>query len=156
MLEPGHVAPAVTVTDRDGAEMSLSDLLDRPGVVIFAKADCETTRMALPVLAGWRRYEPEVRVLLVSQETVDVTDQLLAELDVDFETWFDRPPYPASAAFDIPAVPAVFLVEEGMVIRAGAGWYRDEAEQVTVRLAEITGMEPVLVGAADLPPFRPG
>ena len=85
-----------------------------------------------------------------------MTDQLYSELDIQFDTVFDRPRFEASAGFDIPAVPSVFLTEDGMIIRSGAGWYRDEAEQVTLRLAEIADQDAVLEVADDLPPFRPG
>lgn len=156
MLEPGAAVPAVTVADSSGATRPLHDHLDRPTLLVFLKDGCETTRIALPVYAAWRRHEPEVRVLAISQDDPGATARMFSDLGVDVPVAFDAAPYPASAAFDLPGVPAAFLVLGGEVVFSTAGWYREAAAELAGEIATLAGEEPFLDVADDVPIFRPG
>ena len=156
MLEPGSPVPAVAVTDPSGERRPLQAFLDRPTVLVFVKAGCETTRMALPVYSAWQRHAPEVQVLAVSQEDPEAAARLFADLGVALPVVFDEAPYPASAAFDLPGVPSVFLCLSGEVVFAGAGWYREAAAELAAQVAGLAGEEPILEGVEGLPVFRPG
>jgi hypothetical protein len=69
---------------------------------------------------------------------------------------FDREPYPASAAFDIDAVPAWFLVQDGEISWAWAGWNSKKAAELTAILGETAGTDIALDDLDALPAFRPG
>ena len=68
----------------------------------------------------------------------------------------DAPGFAVSTAFDIDAVPALFLVEDGEVTRAWAGWNAEKAAELTDHLTAVTGVDAELAGLDALPPFRPG
>ncbi len=155
MLDIGAPLPGVAVVD-GGERRMLADLVDRPTLLVFVKEDCDTTRLALPVYAGFRRYEPAVRVLVVSQDDEDVTSRLLVDVGAESDVAYDPPPYEASAAFDLPGVPALYLIEGGEVSWAGSGWYRNAAAELDARLARLAGVEAAGVAADDLPVLRPG
>ena len=157
MLDVGAPVPAVAVGDGLGDSRPLQARLDRPTVLVFVKEACETTRMALPMFAQLARHEPAVGVLAVGQDDPDTTRALFADCGVDLPVVFDEPPYAASAAFDIPGVPSVVLVENGAVIWTGSGWYRNAADELEEHLAHLSGRDPApFDGADDLPRFRPG
>ncbi len=155
MLHIGAPVPRVAVTEGD-SRRPLADLVDRPTLLIFVKEDCATTGMALPLYAGFRRYEPAVRVLAVSQDDRATTEDAFAALGVDVPFVVDEPPYEASAAFDLPGVPSLYLVEGGEVRWAGSGWYRNAAAELDALLAQRAGVEAAGVAADDLPILRPG
>ena len=156
MIESGQPVPQTHLVDRGSKRQALHDLIDRPTLLVVFKPSCPTCRMGLPVYDHWRRYEPAVRVLAVSQDTVDATDVLFSELDLGLDTLYDRPPYEMSNAFGVSAVPSLFLIENGQVTWTGHGWSRADAEEVEERLAVLAGREPALLGAGDLPMLKPG
>lgn len=148
--------PDTHLVDRDGKHHALRDLLDRPTLVIVFKTSCPTCRVGLPVYDQWRRYEPAVRILAVSQDTPAVTDEFYEELGVGFETLYDEPPYAMSNAFGVIAVPSLALIEDGQVTWSTYGWARADAEELETLLATRVGSRPALVVADDLPVFKPG
>jgi len=156
MIESGQRAPQTHLTDREAKRHALHDLLDRPTLVIVFKPSCPTCRLGLPVYDHWRRYEPSVKILAVSQDTVAATELMYDELQLGFNTLYDEPPYAMSNAFGVFAVPSLFLVEDGQVTWTGHGWSRADAEELEERLAAMAGKEPALVGAGDLPMLKPG
>ena len=156
MIETGRRLPDVRLTDRNGRWYDLYDFLDRPTLLIVFKRSCPTCQMALPVFDRWRRYEPALKVLGVSQDTPEETDEFYRRFGLGFETLYDPAPYAASTSLGIVAVPSLILVEHGHVEWAGHGWHKGDAEELAGRLAAIAGQEPVLVGADDLPISKPG
>lgn len=156
MIEPGALAPDVTLRDGAGREHPLRGLVEQPTLLIFFKADCPVTPEVLPVYAAWRRYEPAIQLVGISQDDPDETSTFLEELGLKMPTFYDSEPYPASSAFGLRAVPAATLLVEGKVTWAGEGWNRDRAERLAQQLASLAGDEPVVVGADHLPPFKPG
>jgi hypothetical protein len=156
MIEPGALAPDITLLDGAGGEHPLRGLVEQPTLLIFFKADCPVTPEVLPVYAAWRRYEPAVQLVGVSQDDPDETSTFLEELGVEMPTFYDSEPYCASSAFGLRAVPAAALLVEGKVTWAGEGWNRQGAERLAQQLASLAGDEAVVVGADNLPPFKPG
>jgi peroxiredoxin len=156
MIQPGALAPDITLLDGVGGEHPLRGLVEQPTLLIFFKTDCPVTPEVLPVYAGWRRYEPAVQLVGVSQDDPDQTATFLEELGVKLPTFYDSEPYRASSAFGLRAVPAAALLVEGKVTWSGEGWNRQGAEQLAQQLASLAGDEPVVVGADRLPPFKPG
>ena len=157
MLDVGEAIPVVAVSDGAGESGPLQALLDRPTVLVFIKEACETTRMALPMFGQWSRHAPDVGLLAIAQDDPATTRALLADCGVEMPVVYDEPPYAASAAFDLPGVPTVVLVEDGRVSWHGSGWYRTAAEELEERLSGLSGREAgPFEGADDLPRFRPG
>ncbi len=150
MLGPGDPVPTATVDgDRSLAELLGSD----PAVIVFFKRDCATCQLALPVYQHWAEQVP---VIGIAQDDPDTTAGFFAEFEIQMETVFDGPAYEASSAFDIDGVPALFLVEDGVITASALGWSLETTEEIAERLAELSGTERALVGAGGLPPFQPG
>jgi hypothetical protein len=71
----------------------------------------------------------------------------------------DAPPYPVSDAFGIASVPSLFLVgEDGRVVESVGAWDRDGFNRVSIRLAQLLGLDPVTISTPrdGLPAFKPG
>lgn len=156
MIETGRRLPDVRLTDRNGRWYDLYDFLDRPTLLIVFKRSCPTCQMALPVYDHWRRYEPAVKVLAISQDTPEETDEFYHQFGLGFETLYDPPPYGASNELGIVAVPSLILVERGQVEWAEHGWNKGHAEELAGRLGALAEREPILVGVDDLPIIKPG
>lgn len=125
----------------------------QPALLVFFKASCDTSRIALPVYQQW---SSQVRVIGVAQDSADTTASFFDEHGLSMELLIDAPGLAASTAFDLDAVPAVFLVEDGEVTRSWAGWNSEKAAELTGHLTAVTGVDATLVGVDALPPFRPG
>lgn len=155
MIQSGHRVPDTRLVDRTGRRHALHDLLDRPTLLIVFKESCPTCRLALPVYDLWRRYEPAVKILAISQDSPESTDRLYEQLGVGFETLYDEPPYGASNAFGVIAVPTLVLIEHGEVTWSGYGWSSEDAEVVSGKLAELSASERIAVPVG-LPVAKPG
>ena len=71
----------------------------------------------------------------------------------------DAPPYPVSDAYAIESVPTLFLVAEGgRILESVGAWDRTGFNRVAVRIAELTGAEPVVISTPEdgRPDFKPG
>ncbi|NNF63805.1 MAG: redoxin family protein [Acidimicrobiia bacterium] len=157
MIEVGSALPAVAVdVSGDGEFVSIADQLDRPTLLIVFKRSCPTTKIAMPVYQHWAGYGPEVAVIGVSQDSKEETAEFFDEVGVDLPVVYDPPPYALSASLDLQSVPSLLLVEDGVVTWRGEGWQTATAVSLAERLASIAGSEPILVGADDLPPWKPG
>jgi thiol-disulfide isomerase/thioredoxin len=144
--------PAATVSAPEPT--ALADLVgDRPTLLVFFKASCGTCQIALPV---FQHLAPQVRVLGIAQDDRATAASFFEEFGIDIEVAYDAPTFEASTAFDIEAVPAMYLVTDGEVEWSSVGWSLDEASRLAERVGEISGTIPELVGAGGLPPFRPG
>lgn len=157
MIDVGTAFPAIAVdVSGDGEWVSISDRLDRPTLVIVFKRSCPTTRIAMPVYQHWAGYGPEVAVIGVSQDSKEETAEFFDEVEVELPVVYDPAPFALSAALDLQSVPSLILVEEGIVTWRGEGWQTATATSLAERLASIAGRETILVGADDLPPWKPG
>lgn len=149
MIESGDWLPEAIVGDR-----SLADVVgDDPALLIFFKASCGTCQIALPVYQQW---SSQVRVLGISQDDAVATAGFFDEYGISIEVLYDAPALAASTAFDIDAVPALFLVEDGEVTRSWLGWSAEKAAELTDHLTTVSGSSVTLAGIDALPPFRPG
>ena len=152
MIGVGDPIPDAVVIVGEPTELAAA-AGEGPTVLIFFKESCGTCQMALPVYQHWAA---QVRVVGVSQDDAATTQGFFAEYGITMEVAYDVPDYEASTAFDIEAVPALFLVEDGTITRSWMGWNVEKSKELGAHLAKLTGTEPVLVGAEALPPFRPG
>ena len=157
MIDVGTALPTVAVdVSGDGEFVSISDLLERPTLLIVFKRSCPTTRIAMPVYQHWAGYGPEVAVLGVAQDSKQETAEFFDELGVELPVVYDPAPYALSTALDLQSVPSLILVEDGLVTWRGEGWQTTTAMSIAERLASIAGRETIFVGADDLPPWKPG
>ncbi len=121
---------------------------------VFFKSSCATSRLALPVYDQWRRFP--LPVVAVSQDPPEVAERFRSDVGLEMPTVFDPPPFRASAALGLTAVPTVVLAEAGTVIWSGEGWSRAAAAELTSRLAARFGGDPTLTGVDHLPRSKPG
>jgi len=126
---------------------------DEPAVVVFFKESCGTCQLALPVFQHW---SSQIKVLGISQDDPATTAAFFDEYAIDMEVAFDGPAFEASAAFDIESVPATFLIDNGSIEWSTYGWNMDKVSELSALVGELSGSEPVVVGAEGLPPYRPG
>ncbi len=71
----------------------------------------------------------------------------------------DSPPYAISDAYAVESVPTLYLVgDDARVIESVGAWDRDGFNRVSARLAELTGVDAVLVSTPGdgRPDFKPG
>jgi len=122
-------------------------------LLVFFKESCGTCQIALPVYQHWAS---QISVFGVSQDDVATTQKFFADNGIEMDVAYDVPDFEASLAFDIEAVPALFLVEDGTITRSWMGWNVEKSQELAAHLANLTETEPVLEGAGALPPFRPG
>lgn len=152
MRPVGSAVPQATVHTE--GPITLSEVVGAaPTLLVFFKRDCATSQIALPVYQHWRR---QIDVLGVAQDEPDATGEFFDEFGIQMPVVFDAPDFEASRAFDIDAVPAMFLIEDGAITWASVGWSLDKATELAERIGDLSQSEPVLVGADGLPPFRPG
>lgn len=156
MIPAGSTAPDVALVDESGTEHPLRSIAGLPTLLVFFKTDCPVSPEVVPVYAAWRRHEPSVQVVGVSQDEPAETRRFLDEVGVSLPVFFDQAPYPVSRGFQVAAVPAAALMVEGRLTWTGEGWQREKAERLATQLASLAGDEPILENADDLPPFKPG
>lgn len=155
MIAAGASFPEVAVdTLGDGDTTSL--VLSGPTLLIVFKRSCPTSQLALPVFQHWTGYGPEVSVLGVSQDSPAETRAFFDGVGIDLPVVFDPAPYSLSAALELSSVPSLLLVEDGVVTWTGEGWQIATATELAERLGVMAGREPILIGADDLPPWKPG
>jgi thiol-disulfide isomerase/thioredoxin len=127
-------------------------------LVAFYKVTCPVCQMAAPVLNAIAAAVPG-RVAGVGQDPPAALAAFAADRGMgSVPAVEDPPPYVASDAYGIGSVPTLFLVNDGVVDDVVEAWDRDGYNRVAARLAELAGLEPVVVsdGSDGLSPFKPG
>jgi hypothetical protein len=147
IIRTGVAAPPV-----DGIDLLRSQAL------VFYMPTCSVTEMAAAPLARFgAAYAGSVTG--VGQDPQDVIDGFAAMLGWSFPQTPDPAPYVASDAYGISSSPTVVVIDDtGTVADVVESWDRDGMNRVSATLAELLGVEPVLVSTADdgLPDFKPG
>lgn len=131
---------------------------DGPVGLFFYKVTCPTCQLAAPTMAAFERAYPG-RVVGVGQDPQDVLEAFGEFHVMGIRSLEDRPPYDVSNAYDIVSVPTLFLVGEDGTVEASVGaWDREGFNEVSARIAEALGTEPVAISepADGLPSFKPG
>jgi peroxiredoxin len=140
MLAVGDKAPEFLLTKLDGGKQSLSELLRQgPVLLAFFKVSCPVCQLALPFLD--RIGKGSLPVVAISQDTERSTRQFHQTYGVSLSTLLDREEdrYPASNAFGIEHVPAMFLVEpDGVISSAVEGFRKADLESIGLRSGIIT------------------
>lgn len=143
-LEIGDLAPQVSFFDAAGREHSLGSLLaGGPVLLAFFKVSCPTCQLTLPYLQ--RISGENARIVPVSQDSAAATLGFSQAFGVELPMLFDREDddYPASNAFGLTHVPAMFLVErDSRIAWEWTGFHKRQLE--------------ALAGKAGLPMFHSG
>lgn len=138
----GEIAPDLRLERLGGGQESLR--VTEPTLLAFFKISCPTCQYTLPYL---NRVPAGVKVVGVSQNDAADTREFVDEFGLRFPILLDpEDRFPASNAFGITHVPAMFLLEPGgRIQRVMEGWSRQDM------------MELGAVGAADnVPAWKAG
>src|SRR5262245_48570798 len=107
-IAPGGVAPGFSLRSLDGAEFSLSKLLQRgPAVIAFFKISCPVCQFTFPFIERlYRRYGGDgVAFLGISQDNAADTRDFAREFGVTFPMLLDEKGYPVSNGYALSSVP---------------------------------------------------
>jgi len=162
-LQAGVKAPEIKLPLLDGREFSLNHARQRGLVVVaFFKVSCPVCQFAFPYLERiYQAYKnSKVTVVGVSQDNAKDTEAFNREFGVSFPILLDDTgKYPASNAYKLTNVPSIFLISpEGEIETSIVGWSKQEMEELSRTLAQVSGALPVvLVQAGEkVPDYKPG
>jgi peroxiredoxin len=162
-IETGSSAPAVTLPDAaEGAEYDLGTALRQgPAVVGIYKSSCEASKTMFRMLEQIRQAYPEDKLTVwgVAQDSPKVTRSFIRRIGVTFPILVEGDGYPISREYDIEATPTVFLIDQsGTVVWQAMGFQRGAIEELSQKVAELLGTEPVDVfaGVDDIASWVPG
>ena len=161
MLETGALAPHFTLLGIDGREYSLPNgLAGRPTLLVFFKTTCETCDVAFPYLNKLRQAYPEGwRIWAIAQDPPEKARNYAERHGITFPVLVDAPAYDASLLYDPEATPTIFLLnEKGRTEFDAYGFAKEDVNEISRRLADRLGREPVVVAPDDDggPAFKPG
>ena len=152
MLSAGDTAPSFTLPAVDGGGDVTDPWTEGETVLAFFKVSCPVCKMVAPMLT--KLAEGGARVVAVGEDPADDLATYMEEQGQQVTTLTQPAPYDASRAFDLEAVPSLFLVApDGEILEAIAGWNRDVWNALATRVG-LT--EPLSTPEDKLRPFRPG
>jgi len=161
MLDPGTTAPEFTLLGDDGP-VSLDELTDgRPALLAFFKTTCGTCKLAFPVYGELAlRHGSAVNMVAVSQDDLASSHEFLEQYGWHASVIEDASSgYATSAAYELPAVPTLYLIDaDGVIRHATSAWDRAAANELDEVLCAISGATPSPVSTDDdaRPDFKPG
>lgn len=128
-----------------------------PVGLFFYKVTCPTCQLAALAMATFERAFPG-RVVGIGQDPPEELERFTAEYHLGIGSIPDLAPYEVSNAYEIVSVPTLFLVgPDGRILESVGAWDRQGFERVALRIAELTGAEPVeIVTPEGVPDFKPG
>jgi len=161
-IEVGKRAPEFSLTALDGNTHTLASLLQRgPVVLAFFKISCPVCQFTFPFLQRIaERFEGKgVSVVGVSQDDLRDTKDFNREYGVQFTTLIDSKGYPASNAYGLTNVPAVFLISPDGKIRIECmGFDKAALEKIALELTQYEKMTAAPLFRPDeiVPAYKPG
>ena len=152
MLTRGDQAPNIDL----GNQGDLASVYGQgPVLLVFFKVSCPTCQFTLPYVnrLSQQTGNHSPRVIAISQDDAENTDQFKRRLGLGLQTWMDDPAkWTASNAYKITHVPSLFLIQQGGVIQmASEGFVKDDLET----LGRDFGGSPFAEGEV-VPAVRPG
>lgn len=153
MLTPGDPAPSFRLPDIDTGEPMEDPWSagERPTVLAFFKATCPVCQMTAPkvrAMAGGG-----ARVVAIGEDPAPTLAAYRERWGQAVPTLSEPPPYRVSGAYQLVAVPTLYLVgADATVLDAVEGWDREGWN----RVARAAGANPVSAAGDGLPPLRPG
>ena len=160
---PGALAPDFNLPLIGGGYRGLRDLLEPGGgVLIFFKEDCPASELVVPRLGPLAKaLEREDRFFLAVAEDPEETARAFRDRHgLKFPIGWQAPPYPASKAYEVVTVPALFVVDgTGAVAERVEGFIKSEYEALGEAIEQALALgsaPPVLERPEELPQLRPG
>ena len=151
MLAAGAPAPSFSLADAQSGTAVSDPWRDGPVVLAFFKVTCPVCRIAAPKLQAL--HDSGVRVTAIGQDPPPAIADYATRYGQRVPTLTESAPYPVSDAFDVEAVPTLYLVgEDGAIRDSVAGWDREGWN----RVAEASEVPPVSAEGDGLPSYRPG
>jgi peroxiredoxin len=162
-VAPGAKAPDFNLPLIGGGYRGLRDLLEPGGgVLIFFKEDCSASELVVPRLGPLAQaLEREDRFFLAIAEDSEETARAFRDRHgLKFPMAWQAPPYPASKAYEIVTVPALFVVDgAGAIAERVEGFIKSEYEALSEAMEQALALgsaPPVLERPEELPQLRPG
>lgn len=162
-VENGAEAPLFTLGDAiQGDRHSLSEALQRGPVLIgIYKSSCGASKVCFPFLEKIYQAYPQDHLTVwgIAQDSPNVSRSFARRTGVTFPILIDENDYATSRAYDIMATPTIFLIDpSGTVIWQAMGFQKPVIEDLSVRTADLLGLEPVAVtgDSDDVPSWVPG
>ena len=159
----GARAPDFNLPLIGGGYRGIRDLLEPGGgVLIFFKEDCPASELVVPRLGPFAKaLEREDRFFLAVAEDPEETAQAFRDRHgLSFPMAWQAPPYPASRAYEIVTVPALFVVDgTGAIAERVEGFIKSEYEALGEAIEQALALgaaPPVLERPEELPLLRPG
>ncbi len=130
-----------------------------PALVAFFKTDCPACHLALRSLDFLAsELDGRAPIVAVSQDGATPTRDLARSIDVKMTMRFDAG-LAASQAYELEAVPAVFLVDgSGVIADSSQGFDKADLNRLAAALARLAGVDepPPLAADDGTPSFQPG
>jgi len=159
----GATAPDFNLPLIGGGYRGLRDLLEPGGgVLIFFKEDCPASELVVSRLGPLARaLQHEDRFFLaIAEDPEESTRAFRDRHGLTFPMAWQAAPYPASRAYEIVTVPALFVVDgAGAIAERVEGFIKSEYEALGEALEQALALgsaPPVLERPEDLPLLRPG
>jgi peroxiredoxin len=161
ILGVGALASPFVLLGVDGREYIFPQgFQGRPGLLVFFKTTCGTCDLAFPYINRLRDAYPEGWELwAIAQDPPQQASEYARRHDIAYPVLIDAPAYEVSRLYDPPATPTLFLVNpNGRIGYTTYGFAKDDMNEVSRRIAEHAGAEPVIIAPGDdgRPDFRPG
>ena len=126
----------ITLLDRNGNAVKLSDFYGKPIVLNFWASWCPPCKAELPDFdAAYKKYEGEVVFLMVNmtdgdRETVATAKQFVESMGYTFPVYFDTK-YEAAYAFGVSSIPQTYFFDaDGNVVARATGLiYANQLEE---------------------------
>lgn len=152
MLSVGDKAPSFALPTIEGGTELSDPWTEGTTALMFFKVSCPVCKMVAPMVTALA--QGDARVVAIGQDPADALVRYAEDEGQHVTTVSEAAPYPVSAAYDLEAVPSLYLVDgDGVIVEAIGGWNRDTWN----KLAESVGLEEPLSTPDDgLRPFRPG
>jgi peroxiredoxin len=159
----GARAPDFNLPLVGGGYRGLNDLLDPGGgVLVFFKEDCPASELVVPRLGPLAKaLREEDRFFLAIAEDEEETARAFRDRHgLTLPLAWQAPPYPASQAYQIVTVPALFVIDgTGIIAERVEGFIKSEYLALGEALEQALALgsaPPVLDRPEDLPLLRPG
>jgi peroxiredoxin len=161
-LEAGQSAPAISLKNTNGQDMSLAEALKKgPVLAAFFKVNCPVCQFTFPFLE--RMYETygdsKFTFLGISQNDAAETREFNKELGVKFPVLIDEGGYPASNEYGLTNVPSIFLISpDGKIQESSVGFAKADLERIASEAARASGKPttPLFKPGEVIPDYKPG
>ena len=155
----GRLAPELAVRGTGPAQITVGGLTAGGGaLLLFVSEHCPTSALALrrlgPLCQAWA--QAGLRPVAIFEDPLDVAIRTARRLGWSGQVAVDDPPYPASRAYRVAAVPTTVLIgRDGGLARTVTGWDQPALAALLGEAGEMLGAT-LAVPPATAPLRKPG